>query len=183
MSRSVLAVVALALAASACSSGVGNAVDDSDTIPPPPGIGTGTTTPEGAPDWIGDAVNPFDVHIGECINLYSWTENDSRVDLTTLVPCEGPHDREVFFETEFPAEAGAPYPGTDPIEEFARTTCYRSFQPFIGVAFEVSELEIAFTIPPEENFTDPQARYRGIVCYVYDPEGDMLDGSARGLRR
>ncbi|MDH4170419.1 MAG: septum formation family protein [Acidimicrobiia bacterium] len=177
----VLATAALTLAA--CGSSAGSTVDDTDTIPPPPGVETAETTPEGEPDWVGEAVNPFDVHLGECINRYEWSENDNRVDLTTIVSCEGAHDREVFFETDFPAEAGAPYPGRDPIEEFARTTCYGAFESFVGVAFEVSDLEITFTVPPEENFTDPQARYRGVVCYLYDPGGRPLSGSARGTRR
>jgi len=180
--RALLVVLALVLAA--CGSDAPAATDDdsSDTIPPPPGVDT-VTTPEGPPDWIGDAVNPFDVHMGECINRYSWTENDTRVDLTTVVPCEGEHDREAFFETDFPAEAGAPYPGRDPIEEFARTTCYGSFQSFVGTPYEVSDLEIAFSIPPEENFTDPAARYRGVVCYLFHPDGEPLVGTARGTRR
>ena len=78
---------------------------------------------------------------------------------------------------------GPDFTGRDPIEEFARTTCYGAFESFVGVAFEVSDLEITFTVPPEENFTDPQARYRGVVCYLYDPGGRPLSGSARGTRR
>ncbi|MGI9604152.1 MAG: septum formation family protein [Acidimicrobiales bacterium] len=179
----VAAVVAVVLAVGGCSSDPGEGTgEDSDTIPPPPGLGTGTTTPQGPPDWVGDAVNPLDVHMGECINIYSWTENDNRVDLTTVVPCEDAHHREVFYETEFPAESGAPYPGRQPIEEFARSECYRSFETFVGAPYEVSGLEITFTIPPEENFVDSQARYRGVVCYLYDPDGD-LTGTARDTRR
>lgn len=161
-----------------------NSADDSGTLlPPPPGVEIATTQPVPPPDVIGDPVNPLDVHVGECINQYSWTEDDDRVEVTTLVPCDGPHDREVYFESNFPAEAGAPYPGPEPIEEYARQTCYDAFAPFVGVAYEVSDLEIAFTIPPEENFVDPAARYRGVVCYLYDPDGATLTGTARNTAR
>ncbi len=178
--RRLLAVgAAAAMLAVSCSSDGATPVDEetSDTLAPPPGVSIDPTE-QGAPDWVGEVVNPLDVHLGECINKYSWVENDQPIDLTTKVNCDGPHDREVFFETNFPAEAGAPYPGPQLLERFANRECYREFEAFVGVPYEVSVLDLTFTVPPEPNFVDERARYRGVVCYVLSPDGEPLTGTA-----
>ncbi len=176
---------ALLLLGAACSSATDEpAATDSTVAVPPDLIGTAPPVTEPAiPEWTGDVVNALDVHLGECINKYSWIENDRRVQLTTQVPCDGPHDREVYFETNFPAEFGAPYPGADFLSEYAQTVCYREFETFVGAAYEVSELELDFTIPPEDAFMDRAARYRGIVCYLLRGDKQPLLGTARNLGR
>ncbi len=176
-------VLSLLLLGAACSGADGDpAATDTTVAVPPDVIGTAPPATEPAiPDWTGDVVNPLDVHIGECINKYSWIENERRVQLTTQVSCDGPHEREVYFETNFPAEFGAPYPGADFLNEYARTVCYREFATFVGSAYEVSELELDFTIPPEEPFMDRAARYRGIVCYALRADGEPLTGTARNI--
>jgi hypothetical protein len=168
-------VVALAVAVAGCSDdGDGGAAtpDATSTTSTPQPDGGSTTSTMVQP--VGDPVPRTGLFIGDCFNAYD------EIDVTTRVPCDAPHDGEVFHFENHPAPYGDPYPNGAELEEYALRVCYAWFEPFTGGLYEVSRLEIGVVTPTEPQWTDSRARYRGITCYVHDPAGGPLVGSMRG---
>jgi hypothetical protein len=123
---------------------------------------------------VGDPVNRYQLVVGHCFNRYE------SIDVITRVPCDGPHDAEVFHYETHPAPFGEPYPNDREMQKYALGVCYAQFESFAGVLYEISRLDIGVITPTQENFEDAKARYRGITCYVSDQEGEPLVGSMRG---
>ena len=179
-------MTAVLLLAGACS-------EDADA-PPPSALGPATVTTsivearptladEGIPDWVGDVVPLHDLADGPCFNRYSWVQNDRHVEIDTRVPCEGPHQHEVYLRTDHPARAGAPWPGDREMEAYARAECYGAFAAFVGKIYELSELELGYLTPSRVDFEHEEARFRGIHCYLMVEDGAEMVGSARDSRR
>ncbi len=174
--------VLLSVLLSACSS----SPEDELTGGGNPGDGDGVdevVETDGEPDWTGAPLNPFDLQIGDCFNEYSWidVDLDQRINLTTVVGCDTVHDREVYFAAEFPAGAGAPYPGVGPMAEFSTELCYEAFEAFIGTEYEVSEYELSFLHPTKETFEHPVGRHRRILCFTHRLDGSPTSESAAGI--
>jgi hypothetical protein len=123
---------------------------------------------------VGEPVGRLQLVVGDCFNRY-----DS-IEVFTRVPCEGEHAGEVFHFENHPAPFGDPYPSDRDLRTYALQVCYAQFQPFVGVQYEVSMLEIGAFTPPKENWEDSKARYRGIICYVTAESGEPLVGTMRG---
>jgi hypothetical protein len=123
---------------------------------------------------VGDPINRFTLQLGDCFNRYE------SLDITTRVPCEVPHDREVFHTESYPAPFGEPFPGERKMQSYALQVCYAHFQEFVGVLYEVSRLAIGAITPTQQNFEDAKARYRAITCFLDDNHGQQLTGSMRG---
>lgn len=137
----------------------------------------------GVPDWIGEPVNLHDLGTGACFNNYSWVRDDRLVEINTRVPCEGPHQNEIYLRTDHPARPGAPWPGDHEMEAYARAECYSSFAAFVGLIYELSELELGYLTPSRTDFEHETAVFRGIHCYVFHTDGDELVGTTRDSRR
>ncbi len=133
-----------------------------------------------APDWIGEVVNLHDLADEACFNVYSWVQGDRLVEIDTVVPCEGPHQHEIYRIAQHPARRGAPWPGDREMEAFATAECYDAFADFVGTIYELSELEIGFLTPRRVDFEHESAQFRGIHCYVFREDGEEMVGSARG---
>jgi len=142
-----------------------------------------TLADDGVPDWVGEVVNLHDLGAGTCFNSYSWVSDDRLVEIDTRVPCEGPHQHEVYLRTEHPARAGAPWPGDREMEAYARAECYAAFAGFVGLIYELSELELGYLTPERIDFEHEEASFRGIHCYVYRDDGGELVGTTRDARR
>ena len=170
------------------------ACTDDPSAPASPSAGPGAATTsipetrptladEGIPNWVGDVVNLHDLEDGSCFNRYSWVQDDRQVEIDTRVPCTGPHQYEVYLRTEHPARAGAPWPGDQEMEAFARAQCYGAFAAFVGEIYELSELELGYLTPSRTDFEHEDARFRGIHCYLLRDDGEEMVGSARDSRR
>ena len=140
-----------------------------------------TVTSKSVPDWIGEVVNVHNLSSNDCFNHYSWTNTERLVEIDTKVSCEGPHQHEIFLRVEHPAGAGAPWPGDQEMQTFATSVCYEEFENFVGEIYELSELELGFLTPNRTNFEDPKARFRGIHCYVFKNDEELI-GTARGSK-
>lgn len=181
----LLLAVALALIASACSSADG---DESAEAEGPPGVtaevddATATEVDDAPPQVAGAPLNPFDLRAGQCYNEGSWfdEERETRIELTASVTCDRPHQREVFFEAEFPAPNGAPFPGEVSMEEWSTELCYGAFEDFVGLEYELSRYEISFIHPTEATFEHEVGRHRRVTCVLFDLSGEELVGSAQG---
>jgi hypothetical protein len=135
----------------------------------------------GEPDWTGAQLNPYDLRAGQCFSEWSWfdTEFDRRINITAAVGCAEPHKREVFYEAEFPAPNGAPFPGETKMTEWSTDLCYDAFADFVGTEYELSIYGIDFIQPTRETFEHPVGRHRRVTCIIYHIDGDDLEGSAQ----
>ena len=181
--RGLVAIVIGALfALGACSSAdseanSGSAGSDSESA----AAGVETDDPTVEPEWTGAPLNPFDLRSGQCFNEASWidAEQDRRISITAAIDCAEPHDKEVYFEAEFPAPAGAPFPGDTAMTAWSTELCYEAFEPFVGREYELSIYGIDFLQPTQETFEHPVGRHRRVSCYLYDTSGEQMTDSAR----
>lgn len=129
----------------------------------------------------GAPLNPFDLRAGMCFNEGSWFDEvlERRVELTASVACTEEHEREVYFEAEFPAPAGAPFPGDTKMAEWSTELCYNAFEDFVGVEYERSAFEIDFIQPTEATFEHEIGRHRRVTCLLFDLSGEPKVGTAR----
>ncbi|MBO30899.1 MAG: hypothetical protein CL439_05750 [Acidimicrobiaceae bacterium] len=134
---------------------------------------------EDAPDWFGEPVNLHDLDQGDCFNMYAWVSNDRHIELNTHVPCNGPHQFEIYRLVQHPARNGAVWPGDEEMTAFAVSQCYESFEEFVGIIYELSELEINYLTPNRTNFEHEIAQFRGVHCYLFQDDGSELLGSAK----
>lgn len=169
----------------ACSSSPDEAAQSDGEVPneitPDTDASGEPAEPEGPPAVIGAPLNPFDLRAGQCYNEGSWfdDERERRIELTATVGCEQPHQREVFFEAEFPAPNGAPFPGDVAMDEWSTELCYTAFSDFVGLDYELSRYEIGFIHPTEATFEHEVGRHRRVACVLFDLSGDELTGSAQ----
>ena len=187
MVLALLLVVACGSNTASTGPGDGDATQDVDADPAPSTTLIVEVLPSLAndevPDWVGEVVNLHDLGAGTCFNSYSWVSEDRLIEIDTRVPCEGPHQYEIYLRTEHPARSGAPWPGDREMDAYARSECYATFAGFVGTIYELSELELGYLTPTRTDFEHEQAVFRGIHCYVYREDGGELVGTARDSRR
>ena len=194
-SRWTAVLLGLMLLAAACGGGGDSALTGSRGGSPANEAGdgrTGATTsivevrptqPDAEiPDWVGEVVNLHDLEAGTCFNSYSWVQDDRQIAIDTRVPCPGPHQHEIYLRTAHPARAGAPWPGDREMEAYARAECYAAFAGFVGLIFELSELELGYLTPSRTDFEHDRAVFRNIHCFVHRSDGTEMVGTAAGSR-
>ncbi len=168
-------VVALALGAVACTDDPQAGPGDGPTVTAATGSGPASTT---SVVIVGEPINRYTLAMGDCFSTYVVGTDV----ITTKLRCEDPHEREVFSTHVHPAKFGDPWPGEEALQKYAVRLCYQDFAAFTGVIYELSELVIGAVTPPQANWEDPRARYRGIQCYVARGDGKPLVGSMRDKR-
>jgi len=175
-----VALSALALVASACS---GSASDDQ--ISTGEGIivdaePTAETFDASDPDQLaGVSVSPSAIDQGDCFNEYVYRDQaDFLQQITTIVGCNGPHDREAYFQTQFPGDEDAPAPSEEELRQWADNACLEEFERFVGLEYVLSQLEIGAIVPSFETWTDDGDR--NVTCFVFpDEAGRRLRTSVR----
>jgi hypothetical protein len=85
-----------------------------------------------------------------------------------VVPCDQPHDEEVFFDFLL---TGDEYPGEEAIQTEADNTCLVEFERFVGLAYDSSTLDYYAYRPSEESWT--QLSDRAVSCVIFDPAGQV----------
>lgn len=172
-------IAACVLIGAGCASGSDDgAVDPNDIIV------EAEPTPEAFdasdPDQLaGVSMDPGDIEAGDCFNEYVYRDRtDFLQQITTLVGCDGPHDREAYFRTDYPADAGEPAPPDETLRRWGEAQCLEEFESFVGLEYVLSALEIGVVVPTFESWTDDDDR--GVICYVYpDEAGRRLKDSVR----
>lgn len=167
----------------ACSSGSDDAQgNDADDV-----IVEAEPTPEAfdasdSDQLAGVSRDPSEIEAGDCFNEYLYKDqNDSLVQVTTVVSCDGLHDREAYFEIEYPADDDDPIPADDVLRRWAEAACLEEFEDFIGLEYVLSALEIGAIVPSFKSWTDDGDR--NVTCFVYpDQAGRRLKSSVRGSR-
>ena len=122
----------------------------------------------------GDSV--FDLSVGDCLN----EPPESEVSRVEKVPCDEPHDYEVFALVNHSAGRDAPYP-IDLIlfsDDTGVDACLPSFEPYIGQTYMSSRLYINVFYPTRESWE--RDGDREFVCLLFDLENASMTGSMRG---
>jgi Septum formation len=120
----------------------------------------------------GDA-DVFQIEVGDCLSEQAAATGE--VSEVPVVPCEEPHDSEVYFSYTVP-DADT-FPGD--FQEHVDAQCIPQFQTFVGVPYESSGLSLTWLEPTAESW---DAGDRELLCIVADPAGGVtgtLEGAAR----
>jgi hypothetical protein len=109
---------------------------------------------------------------GDCFDDdLSFSEEVSDLD---IVECSEPHDNEIFA---IHAMTEATYPGLETTGALADELCVGEFESFVGVAYDISELDIGWLAPTEESWSSGD---REIVCFLYRIDLEKLTGTMEG---
>ena len=118
----------------------------------------------------------FSIEVGDCLNLPSELNEVQSVE---GVPCSEPHSAQAYALFDV-VGFGDEYPGESAFDEQAETGCLESFEPFVGVAYEDSELYFMTLEPSEASWVELDDRE--IVCLLV-PEFGTLDFDGRNSMR
>jgi len=178
--RRFAAVCALALLVASCSSASDEPEESAEELI----IVDAEPTPEAFdasdPQQLsGVSTSPSSIESGDCFNEYVYRDQaDFLQQVTTLVGCDGPHDREAYFQAEYPGNKDAPAPTEETLRQWAEQMCLDEFEVFVGLEYVLSKLEIGVIIPTFESWTDQDDR--NVICFVFpDEAGQRLRTSVR----
>jgi len=118
----------------------------------------------------------FSLSVGDCFDDSTINAAET-VELSEVggVPCSLPHDNEAY--SAMVMRDGA-YPGEESVLSTAEEYCSAQFEPFVGIAYESSILDITYIYPTEESWR--LGNDREIVCSIYDMSGEKMTGSMKG---
>ncbi|MCB1028881.1 MAG: septum formation family protein [Microthrixaceae bacterium] len=170
----VMVGTAIGVGAAACGGG-----DD----PAPPTTEVTTTTEAGPTDRdlsqpAEDAVpgGAENLQAGDC---YDPAPDPSQRDIMVLlVPCETPHQYEVYAVDSFNETRSAGYPGDDAVRNFAEERCFEAFEGFVGQVWRDSELDIETWYPTSASWR--LGGDRKLSCVLFHRNGADLTGSMEG---
>lgn len=98
------------------------------------------------------------------------------LDRVPVVDCSGPHELQIVAQLEYPAPAGAPFPGMEAQWAWAEPRCIDGYRQFTGRAFDRDgPLRIGKFAPQEVYWVQD---VRVIWCTVGSRDGSLLLGSA-----
>lgn len=132
--------------------------------------------PESPPpdaDPSAEVVDVFDVGVGDCFDDDALGES-AEVSNVALVPCDSPHDNEVFAVFDMP---DGPWPGQEAVDVAIDDGCLPRFETFVGIDYESSRYVSTSLFPTEGSW---EGGDREIVCFLYDIDFAKLMGSAAG---
>ena len=116
------------------------------------------------------SVDAFTIRVGDCFNDQSTMSGE--VSDVPGVPCEEPHDNEVYATFGLPPGA---WPGEDQVTELSDEGCLDRFESAIGATYEESVLVVTTLFPTEASWD--RRKDREVVCIAYHMDLDKLTGS------
>jgi hypothetical protein len=115
----------------------------------------------------------FQLKVGDCLNDVDAEE----VTEVPAVPCDQPHDNEIYYEFSMP---DGEFPGNDGTMAAAEEECGPQFDTFVGLAYEESVLDWFPYTPTELSWTE--AGDRVVQCVIFEPDV-RTSGSLAGVAR
>jgi hypothetical protein len=91
------------------------------------------------------------------------------------LPCDQPHQGEVYAMVEHGAPLGEAYPGDDALTAFGVTECAARFEGFVGAPLGATGLDAFYLYPTPVQW---DAGLRTVSCSVYALDGTDLVGTA-----
>jgi hypothetical protein len=185
MTMAVVVALVLTTLVGCSSNDDDQAAGDTTTVVTEPATTTTSTTE--APAEAGQAMYVYTPTVGDCFDRRQLEPEQAGPRVILLLDCELPHSFEVFGVVEFddsalrpPSGASPGFPGQDALGADARLHCPPLFAQWVGLPYEVSELELSWVVPNEQSWANGS---RTIGCTIYDPFTERLTGSTRDSRR
>lgn len=144
------------------------------------GAADGPADPRVGSPGDGRPVDDLALQPGQCFNEAIAETDEGQERSTWAVGCAEPHDAEVYHVVVHTAPPEAPYPGEQDMEDFAVAACYEAFEPWVGVVYALSELEIGIMRPVASTWV---AGDRRVQCSMHDGALEPLVGTTQGARR
>ncbi|MCQ1954624.1 septum formation family protein [Arthrobacter sp. zg-Y238] len=124
-----------------------------------------------------DGTGYADLKAGDCFtnpSTESGAENEEVVEVVEvdLIPCDEPHQQEVFFVSEM---SGGDYPGEGVLDLNAKNVCTEEFEGYVGSTVEETTLIAGYIIPTPESWD--QENDRAIMCTLGDTTGEEVSES------
>jgi Septum formation len=119
----------------------------------------------------------LEMKVGDCIDLPGTTS----IQQISSVPCELPHDREIYAVSTNPAAPGAPYPGEPAVQAAAFPDCEAAYAVFVGEPYSPRSRYSIRLLYPQQPYWD--IGIRTTFCTIADPHRGQLTGSGRGAAR
>ena len=175
-------VLALAMAAAACGGDESDASLLDEVFVEPTAEPDLLPTEEDLRDrFEGTVTDPYDLLVGTCFNQYTYLDrNDLPAQLTTAIGCTRPHNGQVYAIVIHDAPRGAPYPGEDAVNSWGQRRCYDRFEPFVGLVYEKSKLEIGMITPSRTDWAG-EDNLRRVACFVHSYEGLLIVGTMEDI--
>jgi hypothetical protein len=120
----------------------------------------------------GDA-DVLSLNVGDCI---SDSGTATTVGSLPVVPCDEPHDSEVYFSYMIP---GDEIPAEAEMNQIISEQCTSAFETFIGMPYEQSVLDYTSLFPTAGSWDQGD---REVLCMAVDPAGDVT-GTLEGVNR
>jgi hypothetical protein len=111
---------------------------------------------------------------GDCWNDVS--DQPGEVLEVPAVPCDQPHDNEVFAVVEIPGAPGSAFPGIETVDLLGRERCLQEFAGYTGELYEFSSLELWMLFPTPTSW---EIGDREVICSLYRMDLQKMTGSAR----
>lgn len=128
----------------------------------------------------GGDVEELDAAVGDC---FEGAVNVSVESVGARVPCDAPHQLEVFARFDAPVGTdGEPgrYDEHD-MEYFADDGCHLAFEYYVGEDYETSDFDYTPVVPTQ---IDWRAGGRTVHCLIFDPLSDRaLTSSVKAANR
>ncbi|MBW3666551.1 MAG: septum formation family protein [Actinobacteria bacterium] len=137
----------------------------------------GATRSEGGAITEEGRVSALDVEVGDC---FDDPDDFGAITSVEAIPCDQLHDNEVFALPQHPAGPSEPYPGDDALNSYAEEACVEAFADYVGIPYEESVFPLGTISPGADTWEDGD---REIICILYDPGLEKLEGSMRGAER
>lgn len=120
-----------------------------------------------------DEVDPNALKAGDCFDDPD-DENATEVTSLTAVPCDEPHDNEVFHVFDLP---DGEFPGSDEVKEQGLQGCEPELEDYVGATGEEAGLLIVPVTPTEGTWND--ADDRKVICALYKADASKVTGSLK----
>lgn len=113
----------------------------------------------------------IDLKVGDCLDLPE--DSTGQVSSVRTTQCDSEHGAEVFHTLDIQGEA---YPAD--LDDQATNGCLAAFEPYVGVPYAESALDIR-TLAPTQDSWDKQDD-RTVACLVGTSDGSSLTVSVKG---
>jgi hypothetical protein len=114
----------------------------------------------------------FRIRIGDCIG----GDLADQVESVEGVPCDGPHQLEVYYAFNLP-EGDGTFPGDLAVAEQAEEGCFNAFEPFVGLNYAESIYDFTTLTPTQGSWDGLDDRE--VLCMIGNYDGTQKTGTAR----
>ena len=124
----------------------------------------------------GGDVGVFALNVGDCFDDPPDVQGDGdgSVEAVAAVPCDEPHDNQVYHKFDLP---DGDFPGEDATFDRATAGCIAQFEAAVGEAYETSPLDIFPLTPTESGWA---AGDQEVICSIYNLDLSKLTADALG---